>query len=143
MNKHDDLFYLGLKIILRNPENRILLLKMVKTDETFWELPGGRIQIGETPEQGLRRELLEETGIKTILQIRHVNMHVSPYRILMVSGQSVGLIFSVYCGRVTEDIVNLSSDHVDYVWATDQEVLKLLGNAYGEKLSDYLTESKL
>jgi 8-oxo-dGTP pyrophosphatase MutT (NUDIX family) len=41
--------------------DRVLLLKN-KRDE--WELPGGRIELGETPEDCVTREIAEETGWK-------------------------------------------------------------------------------
>lgn len=44
-------------------DNKILLIKRVKPDRTYWVFPGGGIEQGETVEEGLEREVYEETGL--------------------------------------------------------------------------------
>lgn len=42
------------------PEERVLLLE---NENGVWELPGGQLYVGETPEKGLQRAVSEVTGL--------------------------------------------------------------------------------
>ena len=48
-------------------DGRILIARRPTGDrlEGFWEFPGGKLEDGETPGEGLKRELYEEFGINT------------------------------------------------------------------------------
>jgi 8-oxo-dGTP diphosphatase len=47
-------------------EGKVLVCQRRRGDtfELMWEFPGGKLQMGETPAEGLARELLEELGVE-------------------------------------------------------------------------------
>jgi 8-oxo-dGTP pyrophosphatase MutT (NUDIX family) len=46
-------------------DNMILLLGEERNGKVSFDFPGGRVDPGESPAEGLKRELLEEIGIET------------------------------------------------------------------------------
>ncbi len=50
--------------IVVDGEGRVLLLKHRFRPGTGWGIPGGFIEAGEQPEEGVRRELREEVGLE-------------------------------------------------------------------------------
>ena len=47
-------------------DHQILLLKQIEhaSGRSYWQIPGGRIELDETEEQCVQREMLEETGLE-------------------------------------------------------------------------------
>jgi 8-oxo-dGTP diphosphatase len=50
-------------------EGKILVCQRRRGDtfELMWEFPGGKLQLGETAEEGLARELREELGVEALV----------------------------------------------------------------------------
>jgi 8-oxo-dGTP diphosphatase len=56
----------AVRALVLDPDGRALLVRFVnpETGEHFWTTPGGGIDPGESPEDTIRRELREETGLE-------------------------------------------------------------------------------
>lgn len=52
------------RAVILDPEDRILLMRFDFRDREVWATPGGGIDDGETDEDALRRELVEEAGLE-------------------------------------------------------------------------------
>lgn len=62
MRIFQDQFLIGVTGIILNDRNEVLLLKHTYR-QIQWSLPGGYIKGGEHPEEGLEREIQEESGL--------------------------------------------------------------------------------
>lgn len=65
-NNLESLPRLAVRAVILNQESAVLLIQgreSTKPANTWWFTPGGGIEIGETPDQALYREVLEETGL--------------------------------------------------------------------------------
>ncbi|MBS0615874.1 MAG: NUDIX domain-containing protein [Verrucomicrobia bacterium] len=118
----EDHFHLGIKALIFNDEGKLLLLKAKK----FWDIPGGRIHKNESVEAALRREVLEETGLKHIEIIRPFLMILSDIRINLPGGDA-GLIYSTHiCKMMENEPIVLSHEHLEYDWLDPSVAATLL-----------------
>lgn len=143
----EDIFHLGIKALIRNQEGKILLLK-VNTKNlqghkgfAYWDIPGGRIHKGSTVEDTLRREVVEETGIGNIQDIKAFTMVLSPIRIPLKDGSNVGLILSIYTCQADEiGEVKLSDENSDYKWVDTKKAGELLSFKYPSEFTNRLVK---
>ena len=64
---------LGVGIALINQENKVFVGKRIDNPKNFWQMPQGGINENENYLQAAKRELLEETGIKTVKVIKEMD----------------------------------------------------------------------
>lgn len=105
-------------IIYNRKLNRFLLIQRCNEDSVganSWENAGGNIEYGETPEEGMKREIREETGI-TDISIKRVAY------VTLVNAKNPYLIIAYLCETSTET-VTLSNEHTAFVWA-DRDTCK-------------------
>jgi 8-oxo-dGTP diphosphatase len=57
-------FMVGAMALIVDDQGRVLLLEHTYRRDVPWGLPGGWLKHAESPESGLAREVLEETGLR-------------------------------------------------------------------------------
>ena len=106
-------------------DHKVLLVKRVKTANflpNFYELPGGRLEFGESPEEAVIREVREETGLEVeIFEIFHIFSSVNTLDNELVHHIDIGFKVKLKADSDMHSI-RLSDEHDDYM-LTDLKML--------------------
>ncbi len=112
--------------VIKNEKDEILLLKRgkTKTFQGYWQLPEGKLEEKEKPQEALRREIKEELGVEVgSLELDGVSQ--STLEAKGIKYLAFRIIFNV---ELRDDKISLSEEHSAYRWidpekASDLELL--------------------
>jgi 8-oxo-dGTP diphosphatase len=92
----------------------VLLVKA--RDKNNWQLPGGRLEPGETPAQAVIREVKEETGL-----LARVGRLTGRYR------REDGSVVRVYAVRARGKLAGAREEIVEQRWVRIREAKEMVG----------------
>lgn len=117
----DNGFGVALKAVIMHEGKFLILLRsrLSKGEAGYWELPGGRMMLGESFVSALKREVFEETGLKVTL--------LKPLTIFDakrdIDTQVIGITFLCKLGN-SPDRLKLSEEHLEAHWIKYEELNK-------------------
>ncbi len=124
--------------LIFNKEGKILLVKSHKWKGKY-VIPGGHIELGETTEEALKREVKEETGLK-VSDIEFV--HLQEFIFDKSFWKKRHFMFLDYACKTTSNKVRLNSEAQEYVWTTVEKALKLPVEPYTRRaIEAYMKKS--
>ncbi len=122
--------FVGVKALIQDKEKILLIKRSDKYKKSnvhgIWDIPGGRINIGEEPETALNREVFEETGLK-LKDIKKILDASTIYK-----DKEKQIIRITYLCTVENTEISLSDEHTEFKWIRPE--------AIDFKLNDFLIE---
>lgn len=86
-------------------KGHILLCKTVGIENNFYFLPGGHVELDESAQDGLIREMLEETGKNiTITRFLGCLEHIFKPKTPICHHHEYNLIFEIACSDLSADV---------------------------------------
>ncbi|GAA2812714.1 NUDIX hydrolase [Mycolicibacterium pallens] len=114
-------------IVIRD-DGRVLVIK--RDDNGHWEAPGGVLELDESFEAGVQREVLEETGIEvTVERLTGVYKNLTH-----------GIVALVYRCRPAGGEPKATDEAREILWMTREEVQAAMVPAFGVRVLDAFEE---
>ena len=134
------------KAIVMSSEGNVLLLRRSKTDvrrPLQWDFPGGMLDEGEPLEQGVAREIREESGI-CVDSVRLFFSKTELGKWIDSQGEHKRNVVRQYFSAKTDsETVVLSDEHDDYCWVSLDKALELLEYDRHRQVISHIIDNQL
>lgn len=116
--------------VVVDQDGKALLIR--RRDNAHWEAPGGVLELDESIEDGVRREVKEETGLD-----------VKPVALTGVyKNMARGIVALVFrCTAVSGELTT-NEEVTAFHWATPEEVIALADEAFAVRVLDALHDGR-
>ena len=112
--------------VVTDDNDRVLVIQ--RRDNGAWQLPGGVLELDESPDAGVRREVREETGVD-----------VEPQRLTGVyKNMNLGVVALVFRARVVAGTPTTKEESADVAWWTADQVAADMSEAFAVRILDAL-----
>ena len=136
MNENKQLpLRIGVGIVLLNHENNIFVGKRIDNPKNSWQMPQGGVDQNENFLQAAKRELEEETGIKSVKLIKELDGWLEydlPEYLLgklwegKYRGQKQKWFVMKFIGKTDEiDVKTKNPEFLDWKWIVPSELLNV------------------
>ncbi len=138
----EQLFQIGIKGLIRDKEGRILMVYIPQwgRNAAHWDLPGGRMDPGETFLETLQRELHEEIGIGYVGDPRQLTAMLTNIMI-PVDGVPTPLAFVIYeVSLPTGARITLDPDSAEesYDWFAPKQAADNMAHKFSPEFCDFV-----
>lgn len=120
---------MGAGVLFFDPADRVLLVEPTSRD--YWEIPGGRVEVDESPYEAVIREIAETLGLDVV-----------PGRLLAVdwvppnSDGTEGVMLVYDGGQLTSNGITLPADDLrSWAWCDQAEATKRLSPPLARRVS--------
>ena len=106
-------FRLSVHAVILNSADELLVIRRSKeslVNSGKWDLPGGKIEVGEDFDEALKREVMEETGIS--IKIRGLLTAIESTTLV----PDFIIVTLIMHGSSSSDLVTLSNEHDEFRW---------------------------
>ncbi|PKO03213.1 MAG: ADP-ribose pyrophosphatase [Chloroflexi bacterium HGW-Chloroflexi-5] len=105
---HQPLIMVGATMLLINQQKELLMMK--RTDNLFWGLPGGSLELGESLEECVKRETFEEVGI-TVDHMKLFGVYSGKeMHYTYPNGDEVYIVSAVFLSEIDHECIQLNLD---------------------------------
>ncbi|MFA6064458.1 MAG: NUDIX domain-containing protein [archaeon] len=110
-------------------KGKCLAVKRSPTAKVYpncWDFPGGKMEHGENPTEGLKREVLEETNLQVKV--------IKPIFVHSEKNLNHAYLIVFECELIGSEEIKLSPEHTEYKWVKKEELLAMETEPYIREL---------